>query len=93
MKTAKEMFEKLGYACDESCDGFLYSKWIEKKNKYGDLTDYEIQIHIEKSPFTFMKTITEEVFNPSRPDDITLEELQAINQQAEELGWNNGIMD
>lgn len=78
------MFEKLGYACDESCDGILYSKWVKENN-----TDYEIQIHIEKRPFTIMKTITKEIFNPSKPSKITLEELQAINKQVEELGRNN----
>jgi len=82
--SAKEMFKKLGYACDESCDGILYSKWVEKDN-----IDYNIQIHIEKIPFTFMKTITKEVFNPSKPIEFTFEELQAINKQVEELGWNN----
>lgn len=80
--TAKEMFEKLGYACDESCDGILYSKWV-----YENDTDYEIQINFEKNPICFRKTRTKEVFNPSRPDDITLQELQAINKQVEELGW------
>lgn len=81
--TAKEMFGKLGYDCDESCDGILYSRWVEKNN-----IDYNIQIHIEKIPFTFMKTITKEVFNKSMPIEFTLEELKAINKQVEELGWN-----
>lgn len=76
------MFKKLGYSCDESCDGVLYSKWIEEND-----TDYEIQINFEKRPICFRKTRTKEIFNPSRPDDITIEELQAINKQIEELGW------
>ena len=78
--SAKEMFEVLGYACDESCDGILYSKWVKENN-----TDYEIQIDFEKIPICFKKTKTKEVFNPSKPDYITLEELQAINKQVEEL--------
>ena len=81
--SAKEMFEKLEYACDESCDGLLYSKWV-----YENGTDYEIQINFEKRPICFRKTKTKEIFNPSRPDDITLEELQAINKQIEEL-WGD----
>lgn len=89
--SARDMFEELGYACDESCDGILYSKWVEEViNNDGIVmpTDFNIQIHIEKRPFTFMKTKTKEVFNSSKPIEITLEELQAINKQVEELGWN-----
>ena len=82
--SAKEMFKKLGYDCDEGCDGILYSKWVNEI-----ATDYEIQIIFEKNPICFRKTRTKGVFNLSRPDDITLEELQAINKQVEELGWLN----
>lgn len=79
--SAKEMFKQLDYECDESCDGFLFSKWVEENN-----VDYNIQIDIEKNPFAFKKTKTKEVFNPSKPIDITLEELRAINKLVEELG-------
>lgn len=81
--SAKEMFEKLGYFCDVSCDGILYSKWVEENN-----IDYEIQIDFDKNPITFEKRKTKGVFNPSMPTYITLEELKAINKQIEELGWN-----
>ena len=92
MKSAKEMFEELGYACDEGCDGFLYSKWVEEIVDNGGIimpTDFNIQINIEKKPFSVMKTKTKEFFNDSKPIEITLEELQAINKQVEELGWLN----
>lgn len=83
MENAKTMFEKLGYHCDEGCDGILYSKWVQEEN-----VDYNVQISFDKKPITFEKTKTKEVFNPSKPTYITLEELQAINKQIEELGWD-----
>ena len=49
------------------------------------MQDYNIQIHIEKSPITFMKTKTEGVFNPNEPTYITCEELEAIYDKIQEL--------
>lgn len=72
--------EEIGYECDKSCDGILYYKWVEEDN-----IDYNIQIHIEKNPITFMKTKTEGVFNPNEPAYITCEELEAIYNKIQEL--------
>ena len=71
---AKEMFEKLGY--EERATN--YCIYHSKKNK---------EINLWISP----KVI--ECFEYNEEDercvssDITLQELQAINKQVEELGW------
>lgn len=62
---------------------------IEHVTKYEE-TKNEINIYYEfdeeKCPsISFLKNTKEIATN----DVITLEELQAINKQAEELGWNN----
>lgn len=73
MKTAKEMFEELGYkyenysVIDEIC-------YFENKDVY-----YVFSL---KSKTFFKKEYRE-------PGDITLDELKAINKQIEELGWSN----
>lgn len=93
--SAKEMFKKLDYDCDVSCDGILYYKWVEEyrnNDKYNDLVDYLIHIEFEKDNDgncrNFRKTKCEGLFGKEKPDYITLEELQAINKQIEELEWN-----
>lgn len=77
--SAKEMFEKLGYACDLSCNCARYSKYI------GDNL-YQIDINfryktIEKRQYTT-------IFSDSEVSEITFEELQAINKQIEESRQN-----
>lgn len=70
---AREMFEKLGYE---------YSKLLSDDGRIY----YEYK-HNNNQPSNFIlfdldyKVISNDC-------DITLEELQAINKQIEELGWN-----
>lgn len=76
--TAKEMFEELGYECDVSCEGVLYSKYI------GD-TLY--QIDFDNCNKWVKKQRIPEIFKPSESSYMDLKELKAINKQIEELGW------
>lgn len=72
---ASKKFRELGYECDRSCDGILYSKYE------GDVL---IQIHFEKHPISFSKSKSVAVFGPSKPADITVEEMEAIIMQIKE---------
>ena len=83
MKTAKEMFEELGYECDISCDGILYAKYIDLKD------DVAIcHIHFDKVDKTIEKDVSGAMFNMKHYNSkITLEEYIAIHQQMKELGW------
>jgi len=80
--SAKEMFEKLGYELYEHKTYMFYEKALKENPEYEN--DYE---HIE---FNFIsETINKTYGDDNSVCDITLEELQAINKQIEELGWNN----
>ena len=72
--TAKEMFEKLGYKYTKYGNDIEFNKQFEYA---------EVKIYFAD----FAKTI-----EISSDKDITftidIEELQAINKQVEELGWN-----
>lgn len=81
-KSAIEIFEELGYECDISCEGILYSKFITKENK-----DILLKIDFDNCSKKIKKVASPEIFKPDVPSSITLQELQAINQQVEELGW------
>ena len=78
--TAKEMFEKLGYELKQGVDFLLYV--LESKE------NPDIQYYIEFE--TDIKTIIIDTNHKNFVNDITLKELQAINKQVEELGWNEG---
>ena len=81
--TAKEMFEKIGYACDVSYDGILYSKYVDE-NGCVNLK----QIDFDKTNKTVEKSVSKAGFDMKYWNSkITLKELQAINKQVEELGW------
>ena len=74
--TAKEMFEKLGYECfiNKELEEIDYTK---KDNK-----EFIVFVHYRfDNSYVFYKQTDYE------PGDITMEELQAINKQVEELGW------
>ncbi len=71
---ARELFEKLGYEYYEGSYSIEYLKPSE------DLFE---TIKFDKEDKTFYKQTKYEA------GDITLEELQAINKQIEELGWND----
>lgn len=74
---AKEMFEKLGYKQD------IYNNSAYQVIKYYNDKHTSILFCIDNKNFT-NKSIEKEGNEPL----ITLEELQAINKQVEELGWN-----
>jgi hypothetical protein len=72
MKTAKEMFEELGFEKINENDNVI--QW------YFEEEDYE---------FCFWKD-DKEIELPTRTwFTLSFKELQAINKQVEELGWNN----
>lgn len=80
-KTAKEMFEELGYDLKKNSQWFLS---YEKETTY-DGIDVITFIYKDKRIQNY------NIFPVDRrltTKDITLGELQAINKQVEELGWN-----
>ena len=83
---AKEMFKKLGYECDISCDGILYSQYIDLPN--GDVAN--CQIHFDKVDKIVEKDVRQAGFSMKHYNSrITFEDLKAINQQVKELNWDN----
>ena len=85
--SAKEMFEKLGYRRNEQI--YFQNATIEDMDKR--FIDYQKnKVHIILSSFGVPAICKFEVgmFYRNKVQDITLEELQAINKQIEELGWN-----
>lgn len=95
---AREMFEKLNYLIDEGENHLNY--WKRKGNETGSWTSNmfsegaEIQILFNKENKTIEKIICDIEFGKFidgkfifEPVAITLDELNAINKQIEELGW------
>jgi hypothetical protein len=78
---AKEMFEKLGYKEKKLIDESLVA-WYEK-NVFKDKQC--IYFYPEKE----IRITLEDNNNRVYPPIFNLKELQAINKQVEELGWNN----
>lgn len=79
--SAKDMFEKLGYKCLGGSD------YIAIKYYKSNETDIDITFYKEKE----ISIVENEYMNKEYDLTIhflTLEELQAINKQVEELGWN-----
>ena len=76
--SAKEILEKLGY--EETENDIYFLKYFKKGNLHHDK---EIKFH------KLDKTFTVKDDNGINYRWINLEELQAINKQVEELGWNN----
>lgn len=74
-KTAKEMFEELGYKYEKQKNLYLESIIYEKGSK--------------RILFRYDKKIIPYADYGDREDAtlLTLEELQAINKQVNELGW------
>lgn len=79
---AKEIFEKLGYKLVNDNEYFLLYEYQIKENAEFE-NDY-LHISFEKKDKAFIKTYGDD----NTPEIITMEELQAINKQVEELGWN-----
>lgn len=84
-KSAKEMFEELGY--NEMYQNKHYMFYVKD---LVDTPEYERDsIHLE---FNFdTKTFNKTYGDDNSVYEITLEELQAINKQIEELGWFNEL--
>ena len=72
--TAKEMFEKLGYKLNRD-DNFIDYIQINK------ISNNQIRFYVKD------KEVKKEDFCTGFAKYISLEELQAINQQVKELGW------
>ena len=80
---AKEMFEKLGYRTLGTLkpnDNYIVIAY--EKELYGD--ELYIYFYGTKEVRLYLEGKKGKVY----PSTITLEELQAINKQVEELGWN-----
>lgn len=78
MKTAKDMFEKLGYSLKvDNNDLMEYSK-----EDCGHIAfDFDIETKRFYSRYSFSSSIQ------STPHSITLDEFEAVQKQMEELGW------
>lgn len=92
--SAKEMFGELGYEFSD------YSNESNKEDKLYAVYVYEIRKFLKYSPQVLFKEVAffpnlKKVkiyinldFNGLEEDLWSIEELQAINKQVEELGWN-----
>ena len=75
MKKADEMFEKLGY------------KKFNKKHDFENIKYYKNEdniLYFDETNKSFYKS---GLYDDLMYDDITMQELQAINKKVEELGW------
>ena len=80
-KSAREMFEELGYKIANDCEYYIfYEKPIVENPEYEN--DY-LHISFEKKDKTFIKIYGDD----NTVEAITMKELKAINKQVEEL-WN-----
>lgn len=75
MKTAKEMFEKLGYKNTTKDNIIYYFKEIHIPNRFGGSMFYHINFILKNKEIFVSK-------------NLLLEEIRAINQQIKELGWD-----
>lgn len=75
---AKEMFEELGYECQEDDK---YINWIQKNDYY--TFEIAFDYNTECIEFYCYKDTYDDKYDVS----LTTKELQAINKQVEELGW------
>ena len=74
MKTADEMFKKLGYQTLFKDDQIIQYKFV------GIYMDNEIKFDLKG------KTVLKE-YSTGESQEITMQELQAINKKCEELKW------
>lgn len=80
--SAKEMFEELGY--NELIKHKTYMFYIKPLKENVEYENDEIHLEFDFKNKTFVKTYGDD----NSVYEITLEELQAINKQVEEL-WCN----
>lgn len=73
MKTAKEMFEKIGYEYTTYSKDIIFSKEFE-------YATVELYFDIDTKSLTIQS-------NKDIAFEFNIKELKAINKQCEELGW------
>lgn len=90
---AKEMFNKIGYKIErEGIDEILYKKYKSDSGVYRFIRFMKYAKEIEVGGVTASIEFDEDrdfiskkfIYTPKR---LTLNQLQAINQQCKELGW------
>lgn len=86
-KTAKQMFEELGFEYKRFYDDYLETEMILCEGD-GVLNGTKVFIHFNTSSFN-IETEKEFVGN-LMTTEIPLPLLKAINKQVEELGWGKG---
>lgn len=81
MKSARELFEELGYEeCEDVIGNMMFVKHFTTTNgKY-----IKFCKHIEMFEVFFKETFGRCNIEPTT---VSMQELQAINQMAKELGW------
>lgn len=80
-KSAKEMFEELGYKYD----------YIQNKNSEDTITYHKDNLHIQFnliSKLIVLQNDTSYIYYGTATFFINKDLLKAINKQIEELGWN-----
>lgn len=73
MKTAKEMFEELGFELVEEDERYL---------KYQTSHEYTIRFDLLEGTFGAYEDWMDRCYM-----DLSVQDLKAINKQVEELGW------
>jgi len=86
-KSAKEMFEELGYRKEDVEDIFT-GEVFEYDYKYVKFDGTWLR-EILINDTTKLIHFNTELFNRTQNEMLTPQELKAINKQVEELGWNN----
>lgn len=93
MKTAKQMFEELGWKCvgeEKSGDGIIYeiTRILQLSQKVIDrIVFYRKRISCVGIWFVKKDKKSNYVFEQYTNSTLNTLELQAINKQVEELGW------
>lgn len=80
LKSAREIFEELGYVYSKDEEGIYYSKYFIETDCYMKIEF----IFGLKDIFIYLENNASNVYT-----SICLHELKAINKQVEELGWND----
>lgn len=81
MKSARDMFEELGYEIDEQNENeILY------KMKWEISSSYFVGFDLEKENVECF-VVSDSPFEPSQSFPIDMNLLQSINKQVEELHW------
>ena len=82
IKSAEELFKILGYKKFENDYWIYYSKETDGTYPVDRIYFVKNTKEIKAETITYDKTLVK---------NVTVSELQAINQQCKELGWFNGL--